>query len=53
MEAKSVVLILFIVKTSLQLSREYNPSPYFESGCVCKSGSEEDIQNLIKILMRY
>jgi hypothetical protein len=48
MEAKSVGLILFAMKTSLQLSIEYNQSPYFESRCVSKSGSEEDIRNLIK-----
>jgi hypothetical protein len=53
MEAKSVFLILFVMKTSLQLSIEYNQSPYFESGCVCKSGNKEDIQNLIKKIMRY
>jgi hypothetical protein len=31
MEAKSIVLILFIVKTSVKLSREYNQSPSFRA----------------------
>jgi CubicO group peptidase (beta-lactamase class C family) len=50
MNFKYIFVILLISKTSALLhpSVEFNEYSYYESRCVCKSGSEEDIKSSIK-----
>jgi hypothetical protein len=53
MDFKYILIFLFVTKTSFALLQpsdylESNEYSYYESRCVCKSGSEEDIKSSIK-----